>query len=186
MNDMDSTMSRPPEGLDQLPGEMAPDQDLWPAISARLPERTDAARTGGRRGWAPGAIAASVAVAFLAGILLGRQVQNDVPPSDSLSIAEYGAPALNAALQAVELEYAASYKGFMPFLLEPVEMDGQTTDDLRASWAAMQEAELALKTALEEHPDNPFLGSKLLSLRAQQLEFMRQIHMLDQNSWRNT
>ena len=40
--------------------------------------------------------------------------------------------------------------------------------------------------ALTEHPDNRFLSEKLLDLRAQQLEFMRQMYMLDQNSRRNT
>lgn len=91
-----------------------------------------------------------------------------------------------AAMEAVELEYASAYKGFRPLMLEPTLFEASTTDELRASWADMQDAEEALKAALAEHPDNPFLSEKLLNLRAQQLEFMRQLHMLDQTSWRTT
>ena len=91
-----------------------------------------------------------------------------------------------AAMEAVELEYASAYKGFRPLMLQPSLFEASTTDELRASWADMQDAEEALKAALAEYPENPFLSEKLLNLRAQQLEFMRQLHMLDQTSWRTT
>ncbi len=175
--------------MDGLPRSIEPANDLWPAISAALPERSadSASRAPGvrRRGWGLGAVAASVAVAFMAGMLFGRQAP-PTAPAPGLSLAEAAAPSMVAALEAVEIEYAATYKGFRPMMLEPTIFEARTTEALRASWADMQDAEIALKAAMEEHPDNPFLGEKMLSLRAQQLEFMRQIHMLDQNSWRTT
>lgn len=189
-NTVNENEPRLPE-LDELPRSIAPENDLWPAINAKLAERhpeTSANASVRRRGWGLSAVAASVAVAFMAGMLLGRQTPMDVPPvqlADQEPVVA-GAPALMAAMEAVELEYASAYKGFRPLMLEPALFESRTTDELRASWADMQEAETALKAALEEHPDNPFLGEKLLNLRAQQLEFMRQLHMLDQTGWRTT
>lgn len=180
--------NRLPE-IDDLPRAFEPARDLWPAISAALPERsagTASRQPAVRRGWGLGAVAASVAVAFLAGLLFGRQAPPPVMPAPGLSLAEAAAPSMVAALEAVEIEYAASYKGFRPLMLEPWIFEARTTEQLRASWASMQETGIALKAAMEEHPDNPFLGAKLLRLRARQLEFMRQLHMLDQNSWRTT
>lgn len=175
--------------IDDLPRVIEPGRDLWPAISAGLPGRqpkADAQRITVRRGWGLGAVAASIAVAFLAGLLFGRQASPPVPAGPGLSLADAAAPSVIAAMQAVEVEYASAYKGFRPLMLQPSLFEARTTEELRASWAVMQEAELALKAALDEYPDNPFLGAKLLDLRAQQLEFMRQLHMLDQNSWRKT
>lgn len=174
---------------DDLPRVIEPGRDLWPAISAALPERPQKAEVrgpGARRGWGLGAVAASVAMAFVVGLLFGRQSSGPIPTEPGLSLAEAAAPSMIAAMEAVEMEYASAYKGFRPLLLQPSLFEARTTEELRASWAAMQEAEIALKAALEEHPENPFLGEKLLNLRAQQLEFMRQLHMLDQNSWRTT
>ena len=48
------------------------------------------------------------------------------------------------------------------------------------------EADPGLVLALDEHPDNPFLADKLLELRGQQLEFMRDMHRLEQNNRRET
>jgi hypothetical protein len=119
--------------------------------------------------------------------LLGRQAVPPAPvdPARTVSLEEAAAPALAAALRAVEMEYAASYKGFMPLQTQASVMGLEHTQGLRESWETMQNTERALKAALAEHPDNLFLGAKLLTLRAQQLEFMRHLHMLDQNSWRN-
>ncbi len=182
--------NRLPE-FDDLPRSIAPASDLWPAINAALPERGQAAgsrRPGARRGWGLSAVAASVTVAFLAGLLFGRQTPPNTEPLPAASLGQLNAagPSMMAAMEAVELEYAAAYKGFRPLMLEPTLFEASTTDELRASWADMQDAEEALKAALAEHPDNPFLSGKLLNLRAQQLEFMRQLHMLDQTSWRTT
>ena len=177
--------------IDELPRSIEPAHDLWPAISAALPERSSKDgpdQSTFRRGWGLGAVAASVAVAFLAGLLFGRQTPPSLLPEQTsgISMAEVAAPSMVAALEAVEMEYAAAYRGFRPLKLQPSVFEPQTADALRDSWAEMQQAEVALKRALDEHPENPFLSEKLLDLRAQQLEFMRQLHMLDQHSRRTT
>lgn len=179
---------RPLDALDGLPRSIEPARDLWPDIESRLaPRGATAAPT--RRGWGLGAVAASLAVAFLAGVLLGRQGGPgpegpvDGPP---LTLGAAAAPSLVAALAATEREYQAAWKGFDPVGVAPSLLEPRTAEELERSWQAMKQAEVALTTALEEHPDNPYLAQKLLDLRAQQLDFMRQLHMLDQNSRRST
>jgi len=189
MTEPGNEVGRPIAALERLPRRMEPARDLWPDIQARLESRT--AEPGApRRPWALPAVAAAVAVAFLAGILLGRQgVPGPASPGavePAMTLADAAAPSVAAALEATEREYRAAYKGFDTVGLAPSVLAPQTVERLGDSWQAMKQAETALKTALEEHPDNPFLAQKLLDLRAQQLDFMRQLHMLDQNSRRST
>ena len=136
-----------------------------------------------------GAVAASVAVAFLAGMLLGRQApapSSGGQGTDGLPVPSAGATAVAATLEATEREYQAVWKGFDAAGLPPSALAPETVDALQRTWDDMQQAETALLTALDEHPENPYLAQKLLELRGQQLEFMRELYMLDQNNRRNT
>ena len=130
--------------LGELPDGRSPRRDLWPGIAARLDAQPAAAPS--RPAWRMPALAASLAIAFMAGVLLGQRTDVGAPQDTFVA----GAPA-------------------GPGLI-----------------SSLQQAETALLGALAEHPDNPYLGEKLLSLRAQQLEFLKQLHMLDQNSRRRT
>ena len=189
---MNEQASQPVEGMKELPRSIEPGSDLWPGIEARLAPRSAAATGASRRGsrrWGLGAIAASVAVAFLAGLLLGRQAPDDPGPSagaQTLTLAEAAAPALAVALEATEREYRAAWKSFGPVGLAPTTLQPETLEALARSWQSMKEAESALLSALDEHPENPYLADKLLDLRGQQLEFMRDMHMLEQNNRRET
>ena len=185
---MNDHASQPIEGMHALPRSMEPGRDLWPDIEARLTPRAPAAAPASRR-WGLSALAASVAVAFLAGLLLGRQTPEMAVPSpgmERLSLAEAAAPAMAVALEATEREYRAAWKSFGPLGLAPTTLQPETLDALARSWQSMKDAESALMTALEEHPENPYLADKLLELRGQQLEFMRDMHMLEQNNRRET
>ena len=102
-----------------------------------------------------------------------------------LTRAEAAEPSLVAAVTAAEREYHAALKGFEPVTLAPSMFQPQTREELLRSWQAMKQAEAALTTAMDEHPDNPYLAQKLLDLRTQQLDFLRQLQTLDQNSRRN-
>jgi hypothetical protein len=183
----------PVAALDRLPREIEPGRDLWPDIEGRLSPRS-AAPVRSRRGWGLGAVAASVAVAFLAGILLGRQgpAPEATGPrtadvsSDPLTLASAAAPSVAAALEATEREYQAAWRGFEPLGTRPSLLEQNTVDALERSWLAMKEAETALLTALDEHPENPYLADKLLELRGQQLDFMRALHRLERDSRRET
>ena len=185
---MNDHASQPVEGMHELPRSIEPGRDLWPDIEARLAPRAPAeTRTSRARGL--GAIAASVAVAFLAGLLLGRQAPEPVVTpagAETLTLAAAAAPAMAVALEATEREYRAAWKSFGPLGLAPTTLQPETLEALGRSWQSMKEAESALLTALEEHPENPYLADKLLELRGQQLEFMRDMHMLEQNNRRET
>ena len=185
---MNDHASQPVEGMRELPRSIEPGRDLWPDIEARLAPRASVAAPSSRR-WGLGAIAASVAMAFLAGLLLGRQAPDGnapLPAGEPLTLAEAAAPALAVALEATEREYRAAWKSFGPLGLAPTTLQPETLEALARSWQSMKEAENALLTALDEHPENPYLADKLLELRGQQLEFMRDMHMLEQNNRRET
>lgn len=196
MNDNTQQTSAPIEALHELPRSIEPATDLWPGIEERLAPRAQAAAqpTRSPRGWGLTAVAASIAVAFLAGLLLGRQAPDAPGPTaeprlaggQTLTLAEAAAPAVSVALEATEREYRAAWKSFGPLGLTPSALQPETLDALARSWQAMKEAESALLMALDEHPDNPFLADKLVDLRGQQLEFMRDMHMLEQNNRRET
>jgi hypothetical protein len=188
MNDRRTIDSEQVPGIGSLPRAIEPAQDLWPGIEARLvaPSADTARRV---RGWRLGAIAASVAAAFLVGILLGRQGPapgSGMTPAAGLPVLTAGAAAVAATLEATEREYQAVWKGFDPAGLPPSALSPETVDALQRTWESMHQAETALMTALDEHPENPYLAQKLLELRGQQLEFMRELYMLDQNSRRET
>lgn len=185
---MTEQSSQPLEALRELPRSIEPARDLWPDIEARLTPRTTVAPPAPRR-WGLGAIAASVLVAFLVGLLLGRQAPDGAAPpasGETLTLAEAAAPARAVALEATEREYRAAWKSFGPVGLAPTALQPETVEALARSWQTMKDAENALLTALDEHPDNPFLADKLLELRGQQLDFMRDMHMLEQNNRRET
>ena len=183
MNDQNVHYEAPPAGIGDLPRSIEPGRDLWPSIQAQLDER--AAPAPRRRSWALQAVAASVALAFIAGLLIGRQAPNGPAPG-AIGVDELTGPAMVAGLQAAELEFQAAWKGLAPVGLGQPALSLEAEESIQGSWQELQQAETALLTALEEHPDNPYLGQKLLDLRAQQLQFLRQLHMLDQNSRRST
>ena len=169
MNDQNVHYEAPPAGIGDLPRSIEPGRDLWPSIQAQLDER--AAPAPRRRSWA--------------GLLIGRQAPNGPAPG-AIGVDELTGPAMVAGLQAAELEFQAAWKGLAPVGLGQPALSLEAEESIQGSWQELQQAETALLTALEEHPDNPYLGQKLLDLRAQQLQFLRQLHMLDQNSRRST
>lgn len=172
------------EAIQALPRTMRPDRDLWPSISARLADRAGPARPGrAMLGWRRQALAASLAIAFAAGLLLGRQIGQETPGAPA------GEPpnlALLAALQASEQEYQAAFREFIPLGASRAMLEPQAVQNIENSWLEMQQAEAALLSALEERPENTYLNQRLLDLRAQQLAFMQQLATLDQFSRRKT
>lgn len=166
------------EALGQLPRSRQPRRDLWPSISARLDHPAHA----GASRWRIPAMVAALVVAFLAGTQLERQESGPAegPAAGAASLA------MAAALAASEREYQAAFRSLVPMGLDGERLDARTVDGLEGSWRQLQQAEAALLAALREHPGNPFLAERLLGLRAQQLEFLKQLHSLDQTSRRNT
>ncbi|NIP16943.1 MAG: hypothetical protein GWM87_01360 [Xanthomonadales bacterium] len=165
-----------------LPRSMKPGRDLWPGILARLGAGGE--RSGERLpGWRWQALAASLALVFAAGVMLGRQMEQEALPYDGPQTAGL---AMLAALEASEREYQAAFREFIPVGAARPMLEAQAVENIENSWFEIQQAESALLAALNEYPDNPFLNQKLMDLRAQQLGFMQQLAMLDQFSRRKT
>ena len=61
------------ERLGALPREIKPDGDVWPAIAQRIGQEDTGYRQQSSSRWWINAVAASVAVVFVAGFLIGRQ-----------------------------------------------------------------------------------------------------------------
>lgn len=180
MNEPVDRDTREIPGVEQLPRAIRPGRDLWPGIAARL---APAGRLnhGRRGGWKLGALAASVAVAFVAGLLLGRQM-TEAPPETAGPVVF--SLAMQAALEASEREYRAAFREFIPVNTAGPELETRVVESIESSWAELQQAESALQAALHEYPGNIYLNRKLLDLRSQQLAFMKQMAMLDQFSRR--
>ena len=182
MNEHIENEQQPIDGIDRLAREISPENDPWPQIEQRLGSRQGTVPQG-RTGWPMRALAASVAVAFVAGLIFGRQSVIDTSPSGSGTGAQ-ASLALQGSMEAVELEYQAAFREFIPVGSSRAVLRAQTVQNIEASWGELQQAEMALLAALRDFPDNAYLNQKLLDLRSQQLGFMKQLATLDQFSRR--
>ncbi len=90
------------------------------------------------------------------------------------------------ALTASELEYQAAFREFISVGESRVYLPQQDVEHLIAGWADLNGAETALTNAMRENPGNSFLSAKMLELRSRQLDFLKQVASLDQNSRRTT
>ena len=70
--------------------------------------------------------------------------------------------------------------------LQNANYGGEQPDALRGSWQDLLQTESSLLAALRQYPGNIFLNKKLLDLRSQQLQFVKQLALLEQNNWRRT
>ena len=177
----DKQLSR---AIEELPRKMSPRKDLWPGISSRLGQAGSEGQAATvRQSWFRQAIAASIAVAFVAGLMFGRQMDNGGTAAPELRTMDY---AMQATLEATEREYQAAFREFIPVGSARALLANQDVEHIEDSWAEMQQAETALLAALHDYPDNFYLNQKLFDLRARQLGFMRQLATLDQFSRRKT
>lgn len=168
--------------LAELPREIAPTRDPWPDIAARI----DASRLPSRhRAWRWPAVAAAATLVLATWIVLGPATRQDVAESPGLSAA---APirSLPVVVEASEMEYQAAFREFIPVGNFRLALPVQTLQRIESGWADMKDTESALASALAQRPDDPFLNSRMLELRARQLGFLRQLAMLDQDYRRQT
>jgi len=177
-----------------LPKEIAPDHDVWPRVLSRI-EGTGRVAPGSSpmRPWRPVAIAAGVLVAFAVGLLLGPKWLAtptggvEMPQlAEQEQVPDQYTPSLSALLAATELEYQAAFSELVPLDYSGIRLQGEEPDALRGSWEALLQAETSLLAALEQYPSNVYLNGKLLDLRSQQLQFVKQLALLEQNNWRRT
>lgn len=184
MNDQIKTDRELHGAIKELPLAIKPKRDLWPSIAARLAAPAEAgARRDARPALRHQALAASVAIAFVAGLMFGRQMGNGGPAE---SLAMTPDPVMQAVLAASEREYQAAFREFIPVGASAPLLESEAVQNIEGSWADLQQAEAALLAALHEYPENTYLNQKLLDLRAQQLGFMKQLATLDHFSRRKT
>ena len=179
------------ERLGALPREIAPDRDVWPAISNVISQQDTGHPTQSLNRWWKHAVAASLAVVFVTGILIGQQwgtTPGSVSPE--IALAKQNQPvrinSMAGALTASEMEYRAAFREFISVGESQENLPQQAVEKLITSWADLGAAETALTRALQENPGNSFLSAKMLELRSRQLDFLKQIASLDQNARRAT
>jgi len=173
--------------IDSLPRRIRPQRDLWPGISSRLESRNEQAAlpvaTPGWQlaEWRSAAVAAAILLALTTGIFIGRVI--DAPAAGQMSILEYS---LAGSIETTEREYQAAFRELLSVDYSGIRLAGDDPESMRGSWDELQKAETSLMAALREYPANIFLNNKLLGLRAQQLQFVKRLVLLEQNNWRRT
>jgi len=169
------------KAIHDLPVSLRPERDLWPGIARRLTAHEPRRQADSGSAWRHQAIAASVAIAFVAGLLIGQKTG----PAEQQS-GETLPPnlAMQATMKASEREYQAAFREFIAVGATTTLLETQAVENIENSRAELQQAESALMAALRDYPENTYLNQKLLDLRAQQLGFMKQMAMLDQFSRR--
>jgi len=170
--------------IESLPRSVRPQRDLWPGINRRLgtADKVDGAQHG-RPFWRTPAMAAAVLLALTTGILIGRGMDAGPASLTAQSVQQY---ALVGSVEAAEKEYQAAFRELVPLDYSGLRLEGEEPDALRGSWEDLMQAETSLLAALQQYPSNIYLNEKLLDLRSQQLRFVKQLALLEQNNWRRT
>jgi len=170
--------------IGSLPRSIKPQRDLWPGISERI-ETVEKTGNAGYQSpfWRKPAMAAAVLLALTGGIFIGRGMDTPAGGPSAQSTLEY---ALIGTVKATEREYQAAFRELVPLDYSGLRLDGEEPDALRGSWEDLLQTETSLLAALEQYPSDMYLNEKLLDLRAQQLQFVKQLALLEQNDWRRT
>ena len=170
--------------IESLPRSVRPQRDLWPGINKRLETANrDSSVQHGTPFWRTPAMAAAVLLALTTGIFIGRGMDAEPAGLTAQSVQQY---ALVGSVEAAEKEYQAAFRELVPLDYSGLRLEGEEPDALRGSWEDLLQAETSLLAALQQYPSNIYLNEKLLDLRSQQLRFVKQLALLEQNNWRRT
>jgi hypothetical protein len=168
--------------IESLPREIQPQRDLWEGINQRLESSESEGNKAYRASsWRIPAMAAAVLMALTTGIFIGRGL--DLAPAGQATQFEQEF-ALLGTVEAAEREYQAAFRELVPLDYSGLRLAGEQPDALRGSWEDLLQAETSLLAALQQYPSNTYLNEKLLDLRSQQLQFVKQLALLEQNDWR--
>jgi len=170
--------------IESLPRSIRPQRDLWPGINKRLePANRGSGVHNGTPFWRTPAMAAAVLLALTTGVFIGRGMDAGPASLTAQSVQQY---ALVGSVEAAEREYQAAFRELVPLDYSGLRLEGEEPDALRDSWGDLLQAETSLLAALRQYPSNIYLNEKLLDLRSQQLQFVKQLALLEQNNWRRT
>lgn len=161
----------------ELPQDVAPPRDLWPAIDARLaaePQRRP--ERAGSFGW-PAALAAGFVVACVSALLTWGLMRDSGPAGpDATATApailpvNYGA---NSALGAKEL--AARDQLLVQFRERLARLSPQTREAVVRNLAVIQQAADEINAALAEDPASGLLNELLLGTYRQELQLYSKV-----------
>ena len=169
--------------IGSLPRNIRPQRDLWPGIAKRLGTIDDVGSVHYKAPfWRTPAMAAAVLLALTTGIFIGRGMDTTEPAGlTAQSVQQY---AIAGTVEAAEREYQAAFRELVPLDYSGLRLEGEQPDALRGSWEDLLQAESSLLAALKQYPTDTYLNEKLLDLRSQQLQFVKQLALLEQNNWR--
>jgi hypothetical protein len=183
-----------------LPREIQPRKDLWPGIALRIDSAPKVVGPAARRfpAW-PAAIAASLIVAFSAGLLLTRPWQADsranseanpagtglVELADVQGVAETE-PVIFTQRSTSESEYVAAFREFLAIHPAPGPETALAPDWIVQTRGVLRQTETELAAALRHSPDDPLLQQRMAALRAYQLEWLKQMAAAERNSRRTS
>jgi hypothetical protein len=176
-----------------LPRELAPVNDPWPKISARISaisrDPVPIPAPGQTHLW-PFAVAATALILVATALILGQPWNSSSPWNSSVSAPDapevaqrYPAAAASAASEA---EYQAAFREFMTSGATHAAPLQPSMEAFGAGWSALRQAEVELQVALNQEPDSQFLNSHMQALRARQLELLQQISAADMAARRDT
>ena len=177
------------ERLAALPREIPPMRDPWAQIDERISADGSRGQASSQqvsqasrppRGLRFLAMAASLALVFVMGWMLGQQNTVNTMPELAESPGDGSPQSLQAALATSEAEYQAAVREFMPIGDARSELSTRTVFEIEKGWAILKATEDSLQAALEDDPDNEFLVQQLMDLRERQLDFLQQLADLDQ------
>jgi hypothetical protein len=172
------------DAIELLPRSIRPRRDLWPGIEKRLETTGVGGEVHNKTPfWRTPAMAAAVLLAMTTGIFIGRGMDTGPASVSGPSVQHY---AMAGTVKAAEREYQAAFRELVPLDYSGLRLEGEEPDALRGSWEDLLQAETSLLAALQQYPSNIYLNEKLLDLRSQQLQFVKQLALLEQNNWRRT
>jgi len=177
--------------------ELAPVNDPWLKISARISTLSrDRVAARGRPSLWPFAVAATVLLVVATALIVGQprnpSSSGNSPLPGNVSSIYPATPELAQRYPAIgttvarEAEYQAAFREFMTSGAAHGSPLQQSMEAFGAGWSVLRQAEVELKVALNQEPDNRFLNSHMQALRARQLELLQQISAADMASRRNT
>ena len=160
----------------ELPKDVAPSQDLWPGIRARLDEAPQRARTAG---W-PMALAAGVVAAAVSALLTwglmrepapqAPQLAGDPAPAAEFVPVNYGA---NSAIGAEQL--AARDALLVQFRQSLERLSPKTREAVVANLAVIQRAADEIDAALAQDPASGLLNQLLVGAYQQELQLYSKV-----------
>ena len=149
------------EQLQSQQKEVSPSRDLWPGIEHAINLQQSEQQDKAKRNWALPAFGTAAAAVLVALVGLNMPVQQDNTQFALISDA---------------------YEQQKQSLLVQYQSQPALTDNWQAQLTELEQAEKAIKTALEDDPNNRALLGMLAQVYQQQLDLINKVHQPKQST----